>query len=100
MPYGLSQTELDTIVQAIAQVDNITEAILFGSRAKGTYRNGSDIDLALKGNNLGLQELTTLYGTLDELPLLYKFDLVIFDRITEPALVEHIERVGVILYRK
>ncbi|MDR3705205.1 MAG: nucleotidyltransferase domain-containing protein [Paludibacteraceae bacterium] len=100
MPYGLSQTELDTIVQTIVQVDNITEAILFGSRAKVTYRNGSDIDLALKGDKLGLQELTTLYVMLDELPLLYKFDLVIFDRITEPALVEHIERVGVILYRK
>lgn len=100
MPYGLNQTELDAIVQAIAQMDNITEAILFGSRAKGTYRNGSDIDLALKGNKLGLQELTTLYAALDELPLLYKFDLVIFDRITKPALVEHIERVGVVIYRK
>lgn len=100
MPYGLNQTELDTIAQAIAQMDNITEAILFGSRAKGTYRNGSDIDLALKGNKLGLQELTTLYAALDELPLLYKFDLVIFDRITKPALVEHIERVGVVIYRK
>lgn len=98
MPYGLSQEDLDAIVKVIASEPKITQAILFGSRAKGNFRSGSDIDIALKGKNLGLAELNCLYAALDELPLIYKFDLVIFDRITEPALVEHIERVGVLVF--
>lgn len=98
MPYGLSQEEIDSIIKALASEKKVTQAILFGSRAKGNFRPGSDIDIALKGENLGLSELNSLYATLDELPLIYKFDLVIFDRITEPALVEHIERVGVELH--
>jgi predicted nucleotidyltransferase len=97
MPYGLSQEELESIIKALASEKKVTQAILFGSRAKGNFRTGSDIDIALKGENLGLSELNSLYAALDELPLIYKFDLVIFNRITEAALVEHIERVGVVI---
>ncbi len=100
MPYGLSQEELESIKKVIASEKKISQAILFGSRAKSNFRPGSDIDIALKGENLGLSELNTLYAALDELPLIYKFDLVIFDRITEPALVEHIERIGVAILEK
>lgn len=95
MPYGLSEEEFDSIKKVIASEKKVSQAILFGSRAKGNFRPGSDIDIALKGKNLGLTELNSLYSALDNLPLIYKFDLVIFDRITEPALVEHIERVGI-----
>jgi predicted nucleotidyltransferase len=70
---------------------------LFGSRAKGTYSNGSDIDIALKGGNILLNDRLDLSNTLEELLLPFKFDLIIYDRITESALIDHINKVGISL---
>ncbi len=94
---GLSKTDIEGIVTVIRKSDKVKEAILFGSRAKGTFTNGSDIDLALKGTNLGLNDILDLSIELDSLNLPYKFDLIIYDRIKEEALKEHINRVGIAL---
>jgi predicted nucleotidyltransferase len=73
---------------------------LYGSRAKGNYKPGSDIDLSLHGAALSLQELWTINDELDELLLPYSIDLLIFDTLQHEKLKEHIERVGVVLYQK
>lgn len=78
----------------------VDEAILYGSRAKGDYKPGSDIDLALKGEKLDLKELNRIALALDDLFLPYTFDLSIYHRIDNPDLLEHIARVGRIFYRK
>ncbi len=96
--YGLSTSELDKVVRLIGQNEKVDKVILFGSRAKGNYQNGSDIDLALKGRNLNLDDVLNLSVDFDQLDLPYKIDLVIYDRIKESVLVEHIKRVGVVLF--
>ena len=69
--------------------------ILFGSRAKGNYREGSDIDLALQGPSMTQKDRTLWLLQYEDLNLPWKLDLVIFKEIEEPALIEHIRRVGI-----
>lgn len=94
---GLSNNDLESIKKVIKSFPKIEDAVLFGSRAKGTYSNGSDIDIALKGDNIMLNDMLDLSNALEELLLPYKFDLIIYDRITESALIDHINRVGISL---
>lgn len=98
MAVGLSTSDIDKIKKIFLNKASVSRAVLFGSRAKGTFQPGSDIDIALFGNDLTLKDILDLYVDLDELHLPYKFDLAIYDRITEPALKDHINRVGKIIY--
>jgi predicted nucleotidyltransferase len=97
---GLSDKDLDNIVRIIEKNSKIEDAVLFGSRAKGTFSNGSDIDIALKGKDISLNDVLDLSIELEELFLPYKFDLVIYERIKEEALKDHITRVGVSIFRR
>jgi type I restriction enzyme S subunit len=76
----------------------IEKAILFGSRAKGNYKPYSDIDIALKGEKLDLLLKGTIETELDDLLLPYKMDIILFKHINNDELIDHIERVGKILY--
>ena len=98
--YGLLDSDINNIISILHNNEQITEIILFGSRAKGTFNNGSDIDLALKGDGLKLNDIINALLEIDNLLLPYKFDLIIFDRIKEKALIEHINRIGIVLYKK
>jgi predicted nucleotidyltransferase len=98
--YGIPETDLNALISELKKNTEIDEIILFGSRAKGTFRNGSDIDIALKGGNLKLNDILDATLVIDKLLLPYKLDLVIYTRIEEPALIEHINRVGKILFKR
>jgi predicted nucleotidyltransferase len=98
--YGIPTEDLRAILKVFESEQQVQDVILFGSRAKGCFSEGSDIDLALKGDNLTLNNLLNLSTALDELFLPYKFDLVIFDRIQEPQLTDHIERVGILIFSR
>lgn len=98
--FGLMVSEIESIVAVLKANSKITEVILFGSRAKGSHSNGSDIDIAIKGDNLSTKDITAALIEMDELFLPHKFDVIIYERINEPALKEHIDRVGKILYSK
>ena len=98
--YGIPDSDLDALLSELKKNNKINEIILFGSRAKGTYRNGSDIDIALKGRKLKLNDILDATLGIDKLLLPYKLDLVIYTRINEPALIEHINRVGVVLFKR
>lgn len=76
-----------------------TSIILFGSRAKKKYREGSDIDIAIKGNHITPKDRDAWLLTYEALNLPWKLDLVIYHQIKEPALIEHINRVGIRLSR-
>lgn len=97
---GIPESDLDALITELKKNTKIKEIILFGSRAKGTFNNGSDIDLALKGNSLNLQDILDANIESEKLLLPYKLDLVIFDRINEPALIDHINRVGILLFKR
>jgi len=81
-------------------VPEIEEAILFGSRAKGTFNEGSDIDIALKGEKLDMRLLRKVELNIEDLGLPYHIDLINFRQTLEPALIEHINRVGIRIYKK
>lgn len=97
MPYGLSDENLSRIVDTVAANQRVQQAVLFGSRVKGTQRPGSDIDIVLKGNELTFSDLLTISIALDELWLPFQFDLVLYHRIQDPSLLAHIDRVGKII---
>ena len=100
MAYGLTDTQLEQIQRVLATIPRIEQAVLFGSRAKGTFKPGSDIDLALKGNNIPFADLLLADNALDDLDFPYFFDLLLYRHISEPALREHIDRAGVTLYSR
>ncbi|GAB3979137.1 nucleotidyltransferase domain-containing protein [Spirosoma terrae] len=94
MPYGLIDNDLARIVDVLAMNGRVEQAVLFGSRAKGTHKPGSDVDIALKGADLTLNDLLALSVALDELWIPLRVDLLLYNRIDEPALLDHIDRVG------
>jgi len=95
-PYGLSIATVQQIQQLLSRFTQIETAILYGSRAKGNYRPGSDIDLTLKTQKQDdLNLLTDVMNTLDDLHLPYGFDISLFQHIKNDSLIEHINRVGV-----
>jgi len=98
--YGLKDIDIKKIQSIFVKYKEIDKAILYGSRAKGNYRNSSDIDLSLMGNNLTLSILLRIENKLDDFLLPYKIDISIFHKIENPDLVEHINRVGVVFYKK
>lgn len=95
MPYGLKDETIEKIRMVFSHYPEIEEAILYGSRAKGNYRRGSDIDITLKGEKLNLTILNKVSLKLDDLLLPYTIDLSIYHHIKQEDLLGHIERVGV-----
>ena len=100
MPYGLKEGHIKSIQCVFAGYPKVEEVIIFGSRAKGIHKPGSDIDLALKGVGLAMEDLLSLHNSLDGLDLPYTIELVIYDRITDPDVTDHIDRVGVVFFAK
>ena len=96
---GLTEAELDTICSVFRTTPAITRAILFGSRAKGTAKHYSDIDFAIEGS-LNERQIAEVAMKLEELPLPYKFDVKSLASIRHLPLKEHIDRVGITIYRK
>lgn len=97
--YGLLESDIQQVVSSLIQNQKISKIVLFGSRAKGNFQSGSDVDLALIGSQLELNDILDATIEIEKLNLPYKFDLIIYDRIKENTLIEHINRVGVVLYK-
>ena len=95
---GLSEETIHKITDVFLEQPNITKAILYGSRAKGNFRNGSDIDLVLIGDKLIYNDLTKVTMQLDDLFLPYTFDISLFNQIDNPDLIDRISRVGLVFY--
>lgn len=100
MRYGLDDTTVKKIQDVFSGFPEVEKAILYGSRAKGVQKAGSDIDLTLKGENLALSTMNRIGLMLDDLLLPYTFDLSVFLHIKNNDLLEHINRVGVEFYCK
>jgi uncharacterized protein len=100
LKFGLKEKDINSINTVFAKYPNIKKVIIYGSRAKGNYKNGSDIDLTIIGNNIDNSVLNKIQNDIDELMLPYSFDLSSYETITSKELLEHIERVGIIFYQK
>jgi predicted nucleotidyltransferase len=98
--FGLSETTIEKICGVFAKFPTVERAVLYGSRAKGNYKNGSDIDLVLYGADLDLETLNKIQIELDDLLLPYTMDVAIYDHLTDPDFIAHIQRVGVVFYTR
>ena len=96
--YGLKADTVAKIVGVFAQYPHINQVIIYGSRAKGNYRNGSDIDLTIVGDSVTHAQLLSIENALDDLLMPYKIDLSLLRQIDNPDLIEHIKRVGIVFY--
>lgn len=95
MDTGLTQTDISRITTAIKQFPEIDDALIFGSRAKGTHKKASDVDLAIKGRAVTGETVKRLSFLLnEELPLPYFFDVVHYEALENRQLIEHIDRIG------
>ena len=100
MEYGLTTSAIARIQAVFARYPEVEKAVLYGSRAKGTHKTGSDIDLTLYGEKLALPQLTAIASELDDLLLPYTIDLSIFAMLNNAELREHIGRVGKVFYER
>jgi len=95
---GVNADEMERLQSVFDAEASVAEVILYGSRAKETHRPGSDIDLTLKGNALTTGWLMDLASKIDDLLLPYEVDLSIFEHIDNPNLIDHINRVGKVVF--
>ena len=100
MKYGLQDTTIEKISALLEYYPEVEQATLYGSRATGNYKNGSDIDLTLYGQALTFSTLNKIIDDLDSLFLPYTIDISIFANITDPDIIDHIQRVGVTFYKR
>ncbi len=101
MKFGLKEETIEKINGVFAIHPEVKKAILYGSRAKGNYKNGSDLDLTLCGDEtLTLQVLYKIMDEIDDLLLPYMMDLSIHHQISDASVLEHIQRVGVVFYER
>ncbi len=99
MSFGISNKSYELILKALADTLIIKEAIIFGSRAIGNYKPGSDIDIAVKLDSGAKNPiLETLFN--QELPIPYKVDVVYYNDNISPELKEHIDSQGISIYKR
>ena len=100
MKYGLTEATIEKIQGVFVRFPAIEKAVLYGSRAMGNFKTGSDIDLTLYGEALTSDLCLTIASELDDLLLPYTIDLSIFNELNHAKLREYIERVGVVFYER
>ena len=99
--FGLAERDLAYIVAVIGEFPEIRKAAIFGSRAKGTFKKGSDIDIAIFGEAISFTTIASLHERLEEeSPMPYLFDIVDYTHSTHQELKQHIERVGKIILER
>ena len=97
---GLSANTLAQICTTLARFPQVEKGVLYGSRAKGNFKPGSDIDLILRGEGLTLSLLGDIDMALDDLLLPFEMDLSIYDQLGHAELLAHIDRYGRVIYQK
>ena len=101
MNFGISDKSYRFIMEALESFPEIGEVLIFGSRAMGNFKPGSDIDLALKGESVTSQTAIDLASRLNEaLPIPYLCDVVSYDALDSPELKKHIDQHGVRFFHR
>lgn len=100
MKFGLDQTTIDNINSVFRKYPEIEEVIIYGSRAKGSYKAGSDIDITIKGEKVTDSTRSNVCMDIDDLNTPYLFDISVHQTLRSPSLMAHIDRVGQQLYHR
>lgn len=96
--FGLPQSTIDELLAYFKTKPFVEKVCIYGSRAKGTYHNGSDIDFAIWTDEHSL--ITRIAGELDELSTPYKFDVTDYKMLTHQGMKNSIDNDGIIFYKK
>ena len=97
--FGIYPKSFHVLQEIFTKHSNIFEVKIYGSRAIGNFREGSDIDLTIT-NQIDIEELNQIVNEIEESPIPYLVDISIYDNLNSITLKEHIDRVGKILYSK
>lgn len=98
--FGLKNDLIISFCEVFSNYPEIEKVLIYGSRAKGDFREGSDIDLTLVGSNVTETIRSKVWLDLDNLDSPYLIDLSVLNNISSESLQDHINRVGKILYKK
>lgn len=98
--YGLSNDVISDISGVFRTHANVKKALIFGSRAKGNFAEGSDIDIALIGEDISFNQLMDINIQIEDLGLLYKVDVIDYNKNIGTPIGAHIDRVGLVFYEK
>ncbi|MEE1001168.1 MAG: nucleotidyltransferase domain-containing protein [Bacteroidales bacterium] len=98
MNYGIKDDYWKRLETVFVSHKNIEKGILYGSRAKGTNRMYSDVDIVLVGEKINNREYTNIIQEIDDLLLPFIFDISVYHSIKDSNLIESINRTGVIIY--
>lgn len=96
--YGIKDSEFELLQAVFRKHENIEKVVLYGSRAKGNYKPFSDVDITLFGEKLTRSDLNKIALDIDDLLLPYQFDISIFKSLKNKDLIDHILRVGIVVY--
>ena len=99
MRFGIKEEYWQMLSELFAKWPDIEKVVLYGSRVKGTYKQFSDIDITLFGENLTYNDLLRISNDIDDLLLPYMFDISLFHTLKNEELIEHINRKGEVVYR-
>ncbi len=88
------------LCNVFAKNPRIEKVILYGSRGKGTFKPFSDVDITLVGGDLSTTDLADTINTIDDLLLPYMFDVSLYHKLKSPELIDHINRRGIIVYKR
>ena len=100
MSHGIDPIDIEAIVRTLRKQPRVERAIVFGSRALGTFRPASDIDICLVGSDITLADQAEIAGALDESTIPQEVDLVLEHTINNAALLEHIRYDGKTIYER
>lgn len=97
--FGLLERDMTCIREAISYFPEIERAVIFGSRAMGNYKKGSDVDIAIVGESITKNTVSKLHDLLNEEYLLpYFFDVVHYESIANVDLIRHIDISSIVVY--
>ena len=100
MQYGLTEENILLLNAIFGKYNAVKEVVLYGSRAKGNYTNRSDIDLVIKGSKTDRHIIANILLDFDDSNIPYLIDLQDISNIRNIQLIEHISRVGKVLYKR
>lgn len=100
MNFGLGDNTIEKIRQVFFLYPEIEKALIYGSRAKGNFKAGSDIDITFIGEKLTQNIVNRIEDDIDDLLLPYTFDFSILSNVSNPDFIEHVNRVGKLFYQR
>lgn len=98
--YGVGEKTWSMLHSTCTKFPQVEQAILYGSRARGDFHEGSDIDIAIDSPKMTSSEFAKIWNAIDDLPIIYTLDIIHLQSTTNPSLLSAINRDGKIIYAR